>query len=160
MIVTREKHGRYHLAYLRRLEILKKGECHDVLLEDDHHRVALSRLGVDDGMDYDNQVIVEVVADRRIVAVYPADEGPRYCMPVNCGLASESSAVARKLTNLLGALSSIDRRMLESESAIINDCDELSIKLKGTLLAQGWHIVAAGDNWKVLPPNGKRNDHG
>ena len=160
MIVAKERLARYHLAYLKSLKILRSGQYDNEVLNDRYHRVLLSRIGKADGMDYDNQVTIEAIAgpNVRTVAEYPADEGPGYCVPANCGLASTSKAVAAKLTSLLDALCSINTNRLSSV-AIVDDCEDLEMKIRCKLLAQGWRIRATDKGWKVLPPNGKRNDN-
>lgn len=162
MIVT-EKQAKYHLKYLSSLNPLRSGQYDNELLNDGIHRVLLSRIGKADGMDYDNQVTIEV-DDRqdgswRKVSEYPADTGPLYCVPVNCGLASTDRAVASRITKMITGLELVNEFCCSGR--LPNELRELSYSIRCKLIAQGWRITNTDKGWKVLCPRpGVRNDGG
>lgn len=51
---------RYKLSELEKLPTLSKGQADDLKIDTGNTRVWLSRLTVEDGMPYNNQVTVEV----------------------------------------------------------------------------------------------------
>jgi len=86
---------------------------------------------------------------------YEAREG-RYCEPSNSGLQSTGRAVAARLTKLLNSL---DVEYVSS-GELVGYLREMRLKIHNELLADGWRVYAPeSGGWKVLPPNGKRNDN-
>ena len=65
---------RYTLAQLQSLPTISTGHVDDLKVDNGVERIWLSRVGVDDGMPYDNQVTVQRLMDGRwqIVSTYPA----------------------------------------------------------------------------------------
>lgn len=160
MIVT-EKQAKYHLSYLKSLKTLRSGHFDNELLSDGIHRVLLARIGKADGMDYDNQVTIEVDGGGgrwQEVSQYQADTGPMYCVPSNTGPSSTDRAVASRITKLLNSMQGIDDHVCDG--ILPQKIRNLSYDIRCKLIAQGWRITATDNSWKVLPPRpGVRNDN-
>lgn len=77
--------------------------------------------------------------------------GPEpWCEPWEAGLASEASAVGRRLGELLTALDNVDSNIVKG--TLPNDLREFRLNLHERLKAEGWRITAKQHGWKVLPP--------
>lgn len=78
-----------------------------------------------------------------------------YCTPWNAGLASESSAVAKRLARLVYAL---DQEITANvvSGKIVEDVHDLAVKIREKLDAEGWFFTYdGGDNLKCYPPDSK-----
>lgn len=74
-----------------------------------------------------------------------------YCVPSESGLASEARAVGRRIGKILDSLGSVDWHI--ASGPIVEDCHTLGVKIRESLIADGWRItVNAHDRWIVLPP--------
>ena len=69
-----DQDGRYTLAELEAMPTIATGQAYDLKVETSSERVWLSRVGVDDGMEYDNQVTEEVKGPDGIWTVYATYE--------------------------------------------------------------------------------------
>jgi hypothetical protein len=79
------------------------------------------------------------------------DARKAYCIPNESGLASEARAVGRQIGKLLDTLGSVDWHI--AHGGIVEDCHDLGVKIRESLIADGWRItVNAHDKWTVLPP--------
>lgn len=64
-----------------------------------------------------------------------------YCDPWSAGLASEQSAVNRRLARLIDALETeINRHIVKPESKILGDIDTLARKLRAGLASDGYTL--------------------
>lgn len=79
-----------------------------------------------------------------------------YCVPWNCGLASETPAVCRRIGRLLTALDTeINSNIAQGE--ICNHIREFRFELMQRLEAEGWTMSYDGGNrMKVRQPGHKR----
>lgn len=79
-----------------------------------------------------------------------------YCRPWNAGLASETPAVCRRLSRLLGALhNELNANIVEGK--ICDDLREFSYSLQHKLENEGWTFsYDGGDRLKVRAPGHKR----
>lgn len=79
-----------------------------------------------------------------------------YCKPWNAGLASETSAVCKRLSRLLDALHNEVNQNI-AEGAICDDLREFSFSLQTKLEAEGWTFsYDGGDKLKVREPGHKK----
>lgn len=60
---------RFTIEELKSMKTISEGWVGDLKYEDDNYRVWLSRLTIEDGAEYNNQVIVEVYEDGEWVIV-------------------------------------------------------------------------------------------
>lgn len=80
----------------------------------------------------------------------------RYCKPLNAGLASETSAVARRIARLIDALDS-ELTAWIVEGAVIDDVRKFRGELLDKLQAEGWSFSYDGGNkLKARPPGHKK----
>ena len=54
---------KYTLKQLEELETISQGQCDDLKIETENKRVWLSRMTVEDGKPYNNQVTIEKLQD-------------------------------------------------------------------------------------------------
>lgn len=79
-----------------------------------------------------------------------------YCKPWNAGLASETSAVCKRIARLMEALDSeLTSNVVKGE--IVEDIRQFRFALMNKLEAEGWSLSYDGGNrMKVRPPGHKR----
>lgn len=86
----------------------------------------------------------------------PAEKPKPYCVPHNAGLASETSAVCRRIGRLLTALDTeINEHVVQGQ--IAQDIRNFRYSLLCKLEADGWSLsYDGGDRMKVRPPGHKK----
>lgn len=79
-----------------------------------------------------------------------------YCVPWNCGLASETGAVCRRISRLMTALDTeINSNIAQGE--IVNHVREFRFEMMQRLEAEGWSMSYDGGNrLKVRAPGHKK----
>ncbi len=90
---------------------------------------------------------------------YKARKEP-FLTPSCTGLSSEPKQVAKRLTELLTALSRINGNICETGDMLVEEMHERSFLLKCQLIADGWRMRNTTYGWKIMEPlKGKRNDN-
>ncbi len=78
-----------------------------------------------------------------------------YCKPLNAGLASETSAVCRRLAKLVEGLDEHINGCVV-DGAILDDILAFRLQVRAALEAEGWSMSYSGtDRLRVRPPGHK-----
>jgi hypothetical protein len=79
-----------------------------------------------------------------------------YCVPWNCGLASETGAVCRRIGRLMTALDTeINSNIAQGE--IVNHIRDFRLEMMTRLEAEGWTMsYDGGDRLKVRQPGHRK----
>ena len=73
--------------------------------------------------------------------ITPPETEAMYCRPSNCGLNSETQAVARRIGRLFDALDNeVTKRVVGSDNQILADIEEARQTIRDGLEAEGWTV--------------------
>ena len=75
---------------------------------------------------------------------------PRYCIPLDAGLASTDTSVAKRLSDLVEAIGAINNNVVKGD--ILEKLGRVYSSLISSLRREGWRVRIVKDRLTVLPP--------